>query len=82
MSSVPSKERALPIFPVVHVGPFVRVPFCAPLSKALSKAVVPEPSSNFQWPTRPVVVTGALTVRVNEVVLVNPPVAVAVTVIV
>src|SRR5882724_5460875 len=55
LSSMPSKNNALPTFPVVHRGPLTKVPLL-PLPEE-SEAVVPLPSSNFQYATR----LGALT---------------------
>ena len=46
LSSMPSKYRPFPTFPVVHNGPFIRVPVF-PFPEE-SKAVAPLPSSNFQ----------------------------------
>src|SRR5262245_6287766 len=55
LSSMPSKYNALPTFPAVHRGPLTRVPVF-PLPEE-SAAVVPLPSSNLQWATRPVGLT-------------------------
>jgi hypothetical protein len=49
-SSMPSKYSAFPIFPAVHWGPLIKVPVL-PLPEE-SEAVIPFPSSNFQWATR------------------------------
>ena len=51
LSSVLSKYNAFPAIPAVHTGPFVRVPVL-PFPEE-SAAVVPVPSSNFQYATRP-----------------------------
>src|SRR5439155_16658561 len=49
---LPSQPSApLPIWPVIHVGPLVRVPVWP--YPELSAAVVPVPSSTRQWPTKP-----------------------------
>ena len=50
-SSMPSKYNAFPTFPAVHRGPLIKVPVL-PFPDE-SEAVVPLPSSNFQWATRP-----------------------------
>jgi hypothetical protein len=50
---VPSKSKALPIFPLAQVAPLT-VPLL-PMPE-LSLAVVPEVSSNFQYPTMGVTV--------------------------
>src|SRR3989344_3042844 len=75
LASTPSKESAPLTLPVVQVGPLVKAPlFTLPEE---SEATVPEPSSNFQWPTRPVM---DFTEKLKEVVFVTPPpVAVMVT---
>src|SRR6476619_1966242 len=52
LSSTPSKYNAFPTFPAVHRGPLTRVPVL-PLPEE-SETVVPLPSSNFQYATRPV----------------------------
>ena len=49
--AMPSKYNAFPAIPAVHTGPFVRVPVL-PFPEE-SAAVVPVPSSNFQYATRP-----------------------------
>src|SRR5215510_5140485 len=64
LSSMPSKYRALPTLPAVHRGPLIRVPVL-PLPEE-SEAVVPLPSSNFQWATRPDGTTAGLTVLANH----------------
>jgi hypothetical protein len=51
LSSMPSKNKALPTLPAVHTGPFIRVPVL-PLPEE-SETVVPLPSSNFQYATSP-----------------------------
>src|SRR5262245_10034492 len=61
LSSMPSKNSALPTLPAVHKGPFIRVPVF-PLPEE-SETVVPLPSSNFQWVTRPDAATTGLTVN-------------------
>jgi hypothetical protein len=55
LSLMPSKDNALPTFPAVQTGPLTKVPLF-PLPEA-SEAVVPLPSSNFQWATSPGVLT-------------------------
>src|SRR5439155_5302690 len=49
--AMPSKYNAFPAIPAVHTGPFVRVAVL-PFPEE-SRAVVPVPSSNFQYATRP-----------------------------
>jgi hypothetical protein len=51
LSSMPSKYNAFPTLPAVHSGPLINVPVF-PFSEE-SQTVVPVPSSNFQWATRP-----------------------------
>ena len=46
LSSMPSKNNALPTLPAVHKGPFTKVPLL--LFPEESEAVVSLPSSNFQ----------------------------------
>src|SRR6266436_4735044 len=55
LSSMPSKNNAFPTFPAVHRGPLTKVPVL-PFPEE-SETVVPLPSSNFQYATRPVGVT-------------------------
>src|SRR4051812_23352050 len=50
MLLLPLKLRALPIFPVVQAGPFTRVPVLFLPDE--STAVLPAPSSSFQYPIR------------------------------
>src|SRR5207249_11790213 len=56
-SFTPSKLKAPLIVPVVHTGPFTRVPVW-PLPDA-SAALVPAPSSNFHCATKPAEVTAS-----------------------
>src|SRR6266436_5277233 len=51
LSSMPSKNNAFPTFPAVHRGPLTKVPVL-PFPEE-SETVVPLPSSNFQYATRP-----------------------------
>jgi hypothetical protein len=69
LSLMPSKYNALPSRPVVHSGPFTNVPLF-PLPDE-SQAVLPVPSSNFQWPTRPDAVSVGVLVGVGDVVAVT-----------
>ncbi len=55
LSSMPSKNNAFPTFPAVHRGPLTKVPVL-PFPEE-SETVVPLPSSNFQYATRPPWVT-------------------------
>ncbi len=54
-SSMPSKFRAWPILPVAHDGPFWSIP-TLPLPEE-SAAEVPDTSSSFHQPTRPLVIS-------------------------
>jgi hypothetical protein len=73
LSSMPSKYNALPTFPAVHWGPLINVPVF-PLPEE-SKAVVPAPSSNVQWATRPEVAASlsetAHRIRINQTTVLN-----------
>src|SRR5437867_1192667 len=51
LAAMPSKYNAFPAIPAVHTGPFTNVPVL-PFPEE-STAVVPVPSSNFQYATRP-----------------------------
>src|SRR5215475_3517538 len=64
LSLMPSKDNALPIFPAVQTGRPTKAPlFPFPEESA---AVVPFPSSNFQWATRPDSTGAGLTVFANH----------------
>jgi hypothetical protein len=70
VSLMPSKYNALPSRPVLHCGPLTNVPLF-PLPDE-SQAVLPVPSSNFQWPTRPDAVPVGVLVGVGDGMAVIP----------